>query len=192
MKKRCYSPKDLAYKNYGGRGITICDEWRASPACFIEWAIQNGWRRGLEIDRRDNNGPYSPLNCRFVTRATNSRNTRRNVHLTAFGETKVLEDWVADERCTVASSVLRTRIDRGWEHERAIATPSSGSRKTYSAFGESKTLAQWTRDPRCAVQLFTLFTRIRKKNWPIESAIITPVVTKEQHCRPPEARGNPD
>lgn len=79
MIERCYKPQNKAYKNYGGRGITVCDEWRDSFEAFYDWAISHGYKRGLEIDRINNDGPYSPDNCRWVTSKVNSRNTRNCV-----------------------------------------------------------------------------------------------------------------
>lgn len=76
MLERCYKNYNKNYHNYGGRGITICDEWREKPELFFEWCFANGWEQGLEIDRIDNDGPYSPGNCRFVTHKVNAQNRR--------------------------------------------------------------------------------------------------------------------
>jgi hypothetical protein len=75
MKSRCRCPTNNKYDYYGGRGIALCDEWN-NPEPFIEWALANGWERGLQIDREDNNGNYEPGNCRFVTSKVNSNNRR--------------------------------------------------------------------------------------------------------------------
>lgn len=81
VQARCDYPSASNYKYYGGRGITICDEWRREPQSFIAWAESNGYSPGLELDRKDVNGPYSPENCRFIAHATNSR-LRRNARCT--------------------------------------------------------------------------------------------------------------
>lgn len=75
MRDRCHNSRCKAYQNYGGRGITVCLEWE-DIASFIKWALDNGYQKGLEIDRIDNDKGYSPNNCRFVTRSVNSMNRR--------------------------------------------------------------------------------------------------------------------
>ena len=76
VKNRCCNKNNTAYKDYGGRGITMCEEWLNNPVAFCEWALGNGWEKGLVIDRIDVNGNYEPLNCRFVTRYVSGQNTR--------------------------------------------------------------------------------------------------------------------
>ncbi len=76
MKRRCYSSKCRAYKDYGARGISVCEEWEKSFISFYEWAISNGWEKGLRLDRKDNDGIYEPSNCRFITHQKNCQNTR--------------------------------------------------------------------------------------------------------------------
>lgn len=74
MKNRCYNKNVMSYANYGARGITICDEWLHDFQAFYDWAMENGWKPTLEIDRTNNDGGYSPGNCRIVTRKINLRN----------------------------------------------------------------------------------------------------------------------
>ena len=93
MKHRCNSVVSPAYYNYGGRGITVCKEWQDDPTEFIKWAEQNGWRLGLEIDRIDNNGNYSPGNCRFVTRFNSAQNKRTTSTVTHNGKTLSISLW---------------------------------------------------------------------------------------------------
>ena len=92
MMHRCYDKAREKYKDYGGRGITVCEEWH-SPNNFIEWAESHGWEDGLQLDREDNNGNYTPLNCRFVTPKNNSRNRRNTKFLTVNGETRCVAEW---------------------------------------------------------------------------------------------------
>ncbi|WP_052399136.1 AP2 domain-containing protein [Candidatus Francisella endociliophora] len=73
---RCYNSKAINYKYYGGRGITVCDEWRNDFKTFYDWCMDNGYKKGLQIDRIDNDGNYEPSNCRFVTPSDNMLNTR--------------------------------------------------------------------------------------------------------------------
>ena len=73
MKERCTNPKVHDYPRYGGKGITVCEEWY-DVRTFYDWAIANGWKKGLQIDRRDNDGNYEPDNCWFVTRTVNMNN----------------------------------------------------------------------------------------------------------------------
>ena len=76
IKNRCYCPNHPLYSDYGARGIIMCPEWKNSFQDFYDFCIGNGWEKGLQIDRIDNNGIYSPDNCRFVNNRVNSLNTR--------------------------------------------------------------------------------------------------------------------
>jgi len=76
MKRRCLSPDDSSYKNYGGRGILICEEWLYFKP-FYEWAIKNGYAVGLTIERKNNNGNYEPSNCTWIPKSAQTSNTRR-------------------------------------------------------------------------------------------------------------------
>lgn len=93
MKNRCYNLKHDSYKRYGGRGIKVCQEWFDSSSHFIKWALNHGYKEGLQLDRIDVNGDYEPSNCRWVTAKTNSRNRRNTVYLTCSGETKSIAEW---------------------------------------------------------------------------------------------------
>ena len=77
MKRRCYNPHEHKYSRYGGRGIKLCDEWKNDFQAFYDWAIANGYQKGLQIDRINNDGNYEPCNCRFVTIQENINNRPR-------------------------------------------------------------------------------------------------------------------
>jgi hypothetical protein len=125
MISRTTNPLDPMYPYYGERGIVVCDEWADSPDLYIQWAIDNGFKKGsgLQIDRVDNDGPYSPSNCRVCTRAVNANNKSNNVRVVAWGESKTLGEWASDSRCAVSYPTLWARIKNGSEPEWAISTP---------------------------------------------------------------------
>ena len=93
MKRRCYNPNDARYDRYGGRGITICDEWREDFSAFYSWALANGYADNLTIDRIDNNKGYSPDNCRWADAETQCRNRSSNIKITIGNATKTLTEW---------------------------------------------------------------------------------------------------
>lgn len=92
IKQRCLNPRCHAYHNYGGRGIAVCKEWLQFEP-FLAWALANGWEKGLDLDRRDNNGGYTPENCRFVTRRENANNRRATILLSVDGVTRPVTQW---------------------------------------------------------------------------------------------------
>lgn len=93
MKTRCYNKHDESYLGWGARGIFICDEWLNSVDSFIEWAKTHGYKRGLTIDRIDNNGPYASWNCRWVTVTVQNNNMRGNRMFKVMGMRKSIADW---------------------------------------------------------------------------------------------------
>lgn len=117
MKSRCNNPKDAKYHNYGGRGILVCKEWDDFIP-FYEWAISNGYRDDLEIDRTNNDGNYCPSNCRWVTRKVQCNNFSRNHLITYNGETHTMQEW--SELLGVNKSTMSTRAWRGWSDEEIL------------------------------------------------------------------------
>lgn len=118
MKGRCYNENDQAYDRYGGRGITVCDEWREDFTAFVDWAFANGYADNLTLDRRDNDGNYCPENCRWATYKTQANNRRNSRPLTFNGETKSLSEWC--EEYGKKRDTVRYRIRHGWTFEEAF------------------------------------------------------------------------
>ena len=121
MKKRCYEKTHAHFKDYGGRGITVCDEWVKSFEAFRDWALANEYRDNLTIDRKDNDGPYCPDNCRWATHKEQQNNMRSNRTITYKGETKTLTQWA--ELAGLNKKTLQYRLNNGWSVEQAITTP---------------------------------------------------------------------
>jgi hypothetical protein len=97
MKRRCQNKNQIAYPQYSGRGITVCDNWQQFTS-FLEWALSHGYTDGLTLDRLDSNGNYEPSNCRWASYQEQGKNRRNAITVTAFGETKHLTEWLKDPR----------------------------------------------------------------------------------------------
>lgn len=123
---RCEKKSHHAYRFYGARGIGICEDWKNSMESFYNWAMNNGWKKGLTIDRIDNSGNYEPSNCRFVDMKTNNRNTRKNVLIEFRGETKPISVW-----CEIYGISTKRFYDRvtkqKWSIEKTLLTPIYGA-----------------------------------------------------------------
>lgn len=127
MIRRCTEPNHSSFVNYGGRGIVVSDDWLS----FMNFFKDMGQRpNNCELDRIDNDGPYSKNNCRWVSRSQNNRNKRTNRLLTVFGETKCCADWLEDSRCAAQNKkTLEKRLRLGWTDEEAVTKPQKGLMK---------------------------------------------------------------
>lgn len=120
IRKRCLSPTCEAYAGYGGRGIKVCPEWES----FEQFCKDMGdMPPGMSIERIDVNGDYEPGNCKWATMKEQARNRRNGAMVTAFGETLCMGEWC--ERYSIDWGTLRGRLDRGWDAESALTTPSN-------------------------------------------------------------------
>lgn len=112
MRDRCLNSNLKCYKNYGGRGIKVCDEWldkKNGRVNFYNWAMKNGYRDDLTLDRINNNGNYEPSNCRWVTRKEQQNNRRNNRYITYKGETHTMKQW--SEFLNISYSAFKQRLD---------------------------------------------------------------------------------
>jgi hypothetical protein len=122
IRERCHDPHSKAFKHYGGRGIRVCQEWREDFTSFRDWAMANGYRDDLTIERIDNDGNYEPGNCKWIPLADQGRNKRNNHILSHAGHTTYLSAWARELGINVGT--LHSRIvQRGWPTDRALETP---------------------------------------------------------------------
>ena len=122
LKERCLNSNSPDFIHYGGRGITVCDEWRNDFQTFYDWAMSNGYEEHLTIDRIDVNGNYEPSNCRWVT-IQEQQNNRRNNNLYEFDNQKhTLSEWANITGVKYSTLNARIKIHK-WDIEKALITP---------------------------------------------------------------------
>ena len=126
---RCYYSSTNQYKNYGGKGIKVCEEWKHIEGFinFYNWAMSNGYREDLTLDRIDNDKNYCPQNCRWVTYKQQCRNKTNNVYYTFKGETKTSKEWC--EIYNISQTTLKERLKRNWTLEQALTISTKGNHK---------------------------------------------------------------
>jgi hypothetical protein len=127
MLKRCLNERHRDYKDYGGRGITVCPRWLEFSGFYADMGDKPA---ALSLDRKNNDKGYSPENCRWASMFEQGQNKRNSVILTAFGETKTMGLWLRDIRRRVTRGTIVYRMQRGWSAEKAIGTPP-GPRGSY-------------------------------------------------------------
>lgn len=118
MIQRCYNPNGSGYDNYGGRGIRVCDRWLHSYYAFEKWARANGYRDNLTIDRIDNDGDYSPENCRWATRKQQQNNRRNNVFVKVKGVKMTVAE--AADKYGVPRDKAYWRARKGWTGDEVV------------------------------------------------------------------------
>lgn len=121
MKSRCNNAANKRYRAYGERGIKICREWAESFTAFRDWALANGYRDDLTIDRIDVNGNYCPENCRWATLIEQANNKRNNHRIAAMGEEHTVAEW--SRIMGISANVIHARLRHGWTEIRAVTTP---------------------------------------------------------------------
>lgn len=124
MKTRCFNQVDHMYPVYGGRGITVCSEWRDNFKEFQKWALSAGYQDNLTLDRIDNDRAYSPENCRWVTVKEQENNRRDNRRISYNGKTQTLSQW--SDETGLHRETIQWRLNHGWSVERALTKKVGG------------------------------------------------------------------
>ena len=174
MINRCYRKSVKAYSEYGGRGITVCDEWRDKEhgiEKFYEWAMKNGYQDNLSIDRIDNDKGYSPDNCRWTDRDTQANNRRNNIILEYKGEKHTISSLA--KMTNIKKSTLYSRIVvKGWSVEEAVEKEVE---HLIEYNGESHTIPEWSE----ITGIYKETIRYRLKNgWSVEKTL-----TQKHHVK---------
>lgn len=168
MKTRCNNPKDKSYHLYGGRGISVCERWDSFQNFYKDMGAT--WKKGLSLERIDNNKGYCPENCKWATTKQQSRNTRWNRKITYKGRTMILTDWAKE--VGLAFNTLQHRLNTGWTVKKALEVPLNYGRwNRYEIDGKSLTTAEWSRIS--GVRRQTISSRI-KAGWPLKKAVFSP------------------
>jgi len=166
MKERCYKPDSKDFKNYGGRGITVCDKWRDSFLAFYKYVGPKPHKKDT-IDRIRNNGNYEPGNVRWADRKAQNNNSRRNRHITIGRVTKTVAQWA--ESMNISQFTIISRLHYGWDPQEAVVRSTD---HTITLHGWSLLLVQWSRF--VGINRTTISARL-EKGWPIAKAIFQPV-----------------
>ena len=145
MKDRCLNPNNSEYKNYGGRGITICDEWKDDYVTFRDFMLKIGYDinrapKEQTIDRIDVNGNYCPENCRLLTLGAQQNNKTSSHYITFNGETKTLSEWSRELGLDVP--FILKRLNKGMSVEEALTKPKRVTEK-FTVDGETHTVREW-------------------------------------------------
>ena len=179
MKQRCNNPHSMNYSHYGGRGISVCDEWKQDFDPFCIWALTHGYKDGLTLERIDVNGNYCPDNCTWIPLSDQLKNTTQNYinkHLTVNGVTKSFAEWAAN--CGITPRRLYWRIKRGTPLEEAVTRPNNQRGKCVTINGEKKTVPEWCKI--YGVSKSAYLARVRHGLTP-EQALTLPKVQGRKH-----------
>ena len=136
MKKRCYLKTHVHYKNYGARGIRVCEEWKNDFMNFYNWAMANGYRDDLTIDRINPDGNYEPNNCRWATYKEQNNNKKNNRYIEYNGEKHTASEWAEIKK--INYDTFFSRLYSGWSIKDLIETPVRIRRRQYEHISRSR------------------------------------------------------
>jgi hypothetical protein len=167
MLQRCSDPNHPSWKHYGERGVRV--KWTS----FEDFArdMSDTYQRGLTIERNDFNGHYEKANCRWIPRAEQNRNYRRNRFIEFRGERLPMVVWA--ERLGIDQITLRQRLERGWTLEKSLTAPLLPDNESIEFGGESLLLSEWSQ--RTGIKVSTLWARLYAYKWSVERTLTQPV-----------------
>ncbi len=168
MNRRCTDPSCKAFRRYGGRGITVCDRWKSFENFFSDMGNRPSAKHSL--DRIDNDGPYSPENCRWATVDEQAANKGNTVRVSAFGKRLTIKEWAL--RTGVHPVTIRGRLRSGWEPQKAVSANASWTTRLIAYRGEIRTLTEWSK--ALDMNRAKLKERLKKTDWCMEGALAKP------------------
>lgn len=176
IKVRTHNTHHKDYKYCGAKGITICDEWDKSYEAFKEWALNNGYRDDLTIDRIDNSGNYCPENCRWADLYTQANNKSNNHLITYNGKTQNMTQWARE--IGVRRELIKDRLKSGWSVKDALTKekrePGESILNRFLTYnGKTMTASRWADE--LGINKGTLSYRLNQLGWSTEKALSTPV-----------------
>ena len=168
MKERCYNEKNIKYKDYGGRGIKICEDWLSDFAKFYDWSVNNGYNDELTLDRIDFNGNYEPKNCHWATQQEQQNNRRDNVHINVNGKDFTISQLARLIKSKPAS--VAYRLKHGWSIDDIINKPFENTKERLITFnGKSQSINAWARET--GISKITIRNRLNRYGWSIEETL---------------------
>ncbi|MHB1167496.1 MAG: hypothetical protein ACYC0N_03010 [Carboxydocellales bacterium] len=141
---RCHNPKYKGYKNYGGRGIYVCDEWRKDFWNFYNWSIANGYQVGFSLDRLVIEKNYNPDNCEWISTKISCGFTKNITQITIRGTTKTAKAWENDAECEVTASTILDRYKKGVRGTKLLKKRTGMKHKIIEIKGQIMTIEEWS------------------------------------------------
>jgi len=172
--QRCYADNNISYRDYGGRGITVCDKWKK-----VEGFIEDMGKRpiGKTLDRIDNDGNYCRENCKWSTPKEQARNRRNSIYIEYNGENLMIAEWA--EKVNIKEMTIRSRFSKGWDAEKILTTPTNDlsirSRPSVMIEYKNEIIALSDLARKFNIKYYTLRRRL-KNGWDLEKALNTPIV----------------
>lgn len=157
---RCHNKNYKGYKNYGAKGIYLCDEWRYDFYTFYNWSIENGYQKGYTLDRLGNN--YNPESCEWVDKSTNCGSTKNGTQITIRKKTQTAAAWAKETACEVTASTILDRYKKGIRGTKLLKKRQRLKDKSIEIDGQIRTLGEWATIVDISLKAFV--TRWRRGN----------------------------